>query len=154
MGKFDHLDRERLSAGRTAEYHFTRAYSDVVPVLTVRPIAPTLNPAYTNAFVRASGGARRIQAMQHRRLAATDFAGMSDESRNIDRDLYAEHVVVGWRDVVGADGKDVDFCKKDCREFLHHIDDYVFDELRAFCLEPGNFVDVLSDDDAQEVGNG
>ena len=154
MSKFGYIDKERVSGKQTGEFVFTRSYGGSFPVLTVRPVAPTLNPEYTNAFIRARGGVRRVQAMQQRQMAATDFSKAGDDSRAADRDLYPRHVVVGWDGVVDIDGKPVAFTTDDCRDFLAHIDDYVFDELRAFCMDAANFVEVPTEDAAREVGNG
>ena len=153
MSKFGHLKKERVTKDRTAEYALSRTYAGETPVLTVRPIGQALNPGYTNAFIRMRGGMRRVQAMQQRQLAAKDFSKIGNESRESDRKLFPEHVIVGWTGVVGETGEDIPFTKEDCRDFLESIDDYVFDELRGFCLDPANFVDLVPDEEARDLGN-
>ena len=155
MSKFDHIDGQRLTKDRTADWVCPRTYGGELPILTVRPVAPTLNPAYTNAFVRTMGGAKALGAMQQRQMAARDYSKMGNRTRAADRELYPKHVVVGWSGVVDKHGQEVPFTEEDCGDFLAHIDDYVFDELRGFCLLPENFVDagVVSDAEAEDQGN-
>ena len=150
MSNFDHLERERVSAEQLAEWVCPRAYGGAIPVLTVRPASPSLNPAYTNAMVLAHGGSNRIQLMQQRR----NVVKTAEQTRKADRWLYAKHVVVGWKGVVDVDGREVPFNEDDCKKWLGAIDAYVFDDLRGFCMIADNFADAIGDEEAEEQGNG
>lgn len=156
MSKFDYIDQERITQDKTAEWVCSRIYGGEVPVLTVRPVSQTLNPGYTNAFVRRSGGAKQLAATQQRQLAARDFSRVGSTTRAIDRELYPEHVIVGWTGVVDRHGQPVEFSRDECRQWLEHIDVHVFDELRQFCLTLDNFAGagVVSDSEVEEQGNG
>jgi hypothetical protein len=60
-------------------------------------------------------------------------------SRRIDVQLFAEHVVVGWRKVRDAAGADVPFSADACAALLASLGHWSFNEVRSECKDPRNF---------------
>jgi len=142
MGSFDHLKKMKVSAGVTREFPLPEIADKTM--LTVRP-AGEANPAYFNDTMRKSSRSDLKKAGTNK----IDTAFLA-RSRNLDRTLYAEHVVVGWSDVVDGDGVTVPFSKAACRELLEALPDDVLDQLRVFCQDASNFREA---DDADRTGN-
>ena len=88
-----------------------------------------------------------------RQLAAGKITSsfMSDD-RDEDRVAFAQTVIVGWDGVKNAKGEPVAFTQEECLAFLNALPDWLFDEIRNFCKNPVNFVD-LPDDLAGVAGN-
>lgn len=136
MSKFTSIKAQRVSADVTTEYTFHRiTVNGVSPTLIVRPAAE-VNKSYYNALLR------RIARSQARSKAGAQIdAGTIAENRAEDRELYPQFIVTGWKDTIGDDGKEVPFSQADAKDFLSAIDDFEFDELRAFCSTLTNFSD-------------
>lgn len=107
------------------------------PVLMLRCSAETQNPEYFNA----SSKLRRKYVKVIDDLSGVD-AAMINDIRNMDRRLYAEHVVTGWTDVVDSQGKEVLFSVVECEAFLRALPDNIFDRARAFAGDLSNYTDV------------
>lgn len=140
MSKFSHIKTHRVKADVTAEYTLYQiSVNGVSPTLIVKP-ATELNKPYFNALLKRS--ARTARRAASGKIDAATIA----QNRAEDRQLYPQHVVTGWTDVIGDDGKEVPFSKEDCADFLAAVDDWVFDDLRNFCGTPTNFT---SDDEIE-----
>lgn len=118
----------------------------VSPTLIGRPCGQ-INKAYFNALMRSSAK-RALQPVSRQNLAATE------EHRKVDRVLYAKFVITGWEDVVDASMDSVPFTEENCTDFLRSLPAHIFDEIRAFFLDLGNFTEeAVSIEEAIEKGN-
>lgn len=144
MSKFGHLKKLEVGNDQTGEFHMHALEGE--PVLVVKPALES-NRGYFNASLRSSR--KNMRAIRNGNLTA----GMLDETRETDRELYVGHVVVGWRNVVDAKGKPVEFNSSDCRDFLAALPNWLFDELREFCGTPGNFIQEDQVDAEATAGN-
>lgn len=133
MTKFSHLKSFDVSSDKFVEYKVQEIeVNGEVPVLRVKPATEANKPYFRELVKRANELSRQVRGRDIK-------AETLEESRDVDRVLYAEHIIVGWTNVIGEDGKDVPFSQKDCTDFLENIPGWVFDKCRTFCGEPENF---------------
>lgn len=144
MSDFSHLKKLAPDRSRTAEYVFTEIESS--PTLTVRT-AGEMNTPYWRALLNDQ--ISRPRSSGRRSAQAVDKA--LKHGRDMDRKLYAKHVVVGWKSVFDSDGYVVPFSPEACAAFLDALPDFLFDTLRAFCTEPGNFQDIVDGEEAAKT---
>ena len=110
------------------------------PVLVVRP-AGDVNRDYRNAVLKSLPQGRR-----RTKLPSNDKADQM--MHDIDMELYPKHVVVGWRNVREDDGTEPEFNEGNVRDLLTALDGVgVFAELRNFCSDVGNFMDLPDAED-------
>jgi hypothetical protein len=129
--------------GRTADFEIGALPGEVV--LIVKP-ATQCNPAFFQASFASVGKLRRVLA---KKVSVADL----DAARDVDRDLFAKHVVVGWRGVSDATGAVVPFSTPACAAFLKQLPPALFDDLRVFCRENGNFLpDLPTGDEVAQLG--
>lgn len=121
-----------VSSTKTAQFEFLAI--EGIPTLTVKPATEVNKPFYNNLLRRGKNAARvqRTRGMN---------ADMVAQYRNEDRELYSKHVVTAWKGVKDKDGKEVPFSADECQAFLTAIPDHIFDDLREFVTNEGNFVD-------------
>jgi len=131
MTQFAHLKKMEVKGGTTAEFNMHSL--EGAPVLSVRP-AMESNKPYFNASLKASRS--NMRSIRNGNVTA----GLLDETRETDRDLYGKFVVVGWENVQGGDGKNVNFNREIAADFLEALPNWLFDELREFCGTPSNFI--------------
>lgn len=131
MSQFGHLKKMEVKGGSTAEFKMHAL--DGTPVLTVKP-AMESNKAYFNASLKASRS--NMRSIRNGNVTA----GLLDETRETDRELYGKHVVVGWSNVMDSSGKPVQFSRDIAADFLEALPNWLFDELREFCGTPSNFI--------------
>lgn len=124
----------------TAEYTFWNIVGE--PTVVVRQAGETNKP-YFNEILR--------QAEHFQRRKAKISTELIKANRDRDRQLFPQHVVVGWKDVKDAQGNVVPFSREDCAAFLSALDDDEFDGLREFCKDASNFRAVA--DGASAAGN-
>lgn len=146
MSKFNSLRSMQVTKTSTAEY----TMHDILvngrhPTLVVRYAGET-NQGYFNAQLRRAGKARK--ALARGQISAAMIA----DNRREDRELFPKYVIVGWRDVVGDDGKELPFSAEDCADFVDALPDWVFDDVRGYASDPANFVDAVDADEAEEQG--
>lgn len=141
MVDFSNLKAAEI-AGRTAEYELIELADK--PVLIVRPTGPDNKP-YFNALLREFGGDQR--RLQRGRLDG----GMLEKMRDVNRKLFPEYVVAGWRGVKDMSGKDVPFALDNVKAFFEVLPGYILDGLRSFCEAPESFIgqELV---DSEEVG--
>lgn len=92
------------------------------------------NKPYAQAVAKAnqrSGAARR--SMSPAELAAANL--------NIDRAVFPEHVITGWRGIVDADGEEVPFSVDNCRDLLAALPDWIVQGVSIFAGAPRNFLE-------------
>jgi len=139
---FEHIRKLGTPEGKTAEYGFPELEGE--PTLIVAP-ATEANKPYYNALLRKSRRKQRAMGTGKWTVA------LVKENRNIDRTLYAKHVVKGWRDVVNDNGDNVDFSPEACSEFLNALPWELFDPLRLFVSEADSFQDEEESPDEEEL---
>lgn len=98
---------------------------------------PYLNETLKRANARVKGGRRT------RRVTVDTI----EASREEDRELLAKFCAKRW-DVKDADGMAVEFTVENCIEFFKALPNWLFDEVRTFVTDPGNFIE------ADEMGEG
>jgi hypothetical protein len=141
--KFSNLAGQEVSPDTTAIYTFYELPGE--PWLRVRP-AGDLNRAYFGAVLAASSKNRK------RLMRGKIDAAMLEENRQLDRKLYPQHVDGGawggWLD--DETGEAVPYSKQGFQELCEQLPADLFDELRAFCNQAGNFRSQ-EQPDAQEI---
>jgi len=147
LTNFSHFQELAVKADNTAELTLHQVdIEGVSPTLIVGP-ATEANKPYFNALLKRSGrNARQVSSGKIN-------AGMIEDNRDEDRQLYPKYVVKGWKDMTGADGNAVEFNTENCIDFLNSIPAWLFDDIRNFCGNPQSFVASTSLD-VGEVGNG
>jgi len=101
-------------------------------VLTVLSATQSNRDYFSKALVLAQEQGRG------RKVTVTSLA--VDQER--DAELFAAHVVVGWKGVKKEDGTPVPWSREAATEYLLAIvrlAPYLFDELRSFCKDESNF---------------
>lgn len=132
MTDFSQLKKLDVTAEKTAIYTFFNIEGEFQ--LVVKPATEANKPLFNALLRRARKNNKAVQA------GAINL-GMISANRDEDRDLYSQHVVIGWKKVVDANGKEVEFNTSNCLDFLKAIPDYEFDGLREFCSNPMSFID-------------
>ena len=132
--KFGYMQSLNVKGDMTSELTLHQIdVGGVSPTLIVAP-ATDANKPFFNAQLKRSG--KSIRQIQAGRITA----GMIDNNREEDRDLYPRFVIKGWKDMLDANGKDVKFTPEDCADFIASIPDWLFDDIRTYCGNPQNFV--------------
>lgn len=146
MSKFDFSN----VASRAVRPDVTREFSlyrlEGSPTLIVKPIGE-MNPSYTRASLQ--GSRERL-----RRMSSGDFTPEQlSEVRERDRDLFPKFVVMGWKGVLDASGKEVPFSADASAEFIKALPFDIFNEVRDFCATLDNFRDPaeVKDDDVEAL---
>ena len=79
-----------------------------------------------------------------------------DANRADDRELYPLFIITGWGNVFDTNQQPVAFSQSVCKEFIAQLPAWIFDDIRVFCSQASNFVNVATDDslvDKDAVGN-
>lgn len=113
------------------------------PVLIVAP-ATEQNTVLLNAMLKEGENMARSRRPKKRRVDAATVS----QARENDREKYAKYIIRGWEDVYDSKGKAVKFSEAVCLDFLRSIPVDAFDDLRAYCSNPSNFVGG-SDEEAE-----
>ena len=130
---FNHLKKLEIN-DKTSEMTLFSVPGE--PTLILRP-ATEVNKPYFNAVLKRTK--RNMAAVKGGGVNAT----MIQESRADDKDLYSKHVIVGWNNMIDADGQMVAFSPANCAEFLDCLPDWMFDDIRAHAADPANFMAVI-----------
>lgn len=136
MSKFKNLQKYTVEATAECELFDIMNEDGSYPVLIVKP-ATSKNPEYYNQQMRMAV-ARKEDALRYNSTKIID-ALMLENQRKDDRELFPRTVIVGWKNVIDADGTIVDFNIDDCIDFLDAIPDYIFDKIREFAKNEANF---------------
>lgn len=148
MADFGYLDGLKVTDSNTAELtiHSIVLPNGKSPILVGR-CAGQNNKPYFNVLLRTNS--RRAKIVKAQGVNAS----MLDENRDQDRELFPRHVITDWKDVVDSKGKPVAFSRENCEEFLQHLPDHIFDQVRDFFATPENFVgDLVSIEETEEQG--
>ena len=146
MSKFGHFEDMSVKADTTAELTLHQIdVGGVSPTLIVKP-STDANKPYFNALLKRSG--RNMRQLQAGKITA----GLIEENRAEDRELFPKFVIVGWKDMLDADGNSIEFTPQDCRDFVGSIPDWLFDDITNFTKNPQNFLNTTSVD-VGETGN-
>ena len=117
---------------RTAEYPISQLHPGGVLIVQS---ATTSNTAYQEALIAWN-------ARQPRRDGEVGESKEVDQNRGRDREVYPGSVVVGWKKIWNkAADKEAEYSLELCKQFMLQIPNYMFDELRLFCIAPENFVE-------------
>lgn len=127
MANFSKLKKLELTSVSTATYRFSNI--DGAPQITVKP-ATEINKPYFNALLKRA----------RRNTKVTVSASLIADSRNEDRELYAQHIISDWANMEQITD-DITFNLQNCKDFLEALPDYEFDSLREFCSNPMNFIE-------------
>lgn len=131
MGKFDHL-KTREIADRTIWLAVPQVTEGAR--LLLRP-ATDANLAYQNGLLKvAAGRVRRIASAR----AAQKYD--ADQSREDDRQLYAEFIIADWEGIEDSEGNLVPFSREEAAEFLQQLPAWIFDRIRIFAMVAENFL--------------
>ncbi len=134
MGNFDFSNVVAMGIDdKTAEYTIEEWTEFPKPVLVLKPTG-TQNRAYFNALLAKMSGA------EARRLAKGNLSiEQLDKARANMKELYPQHVVVGWRNIKDFSRAEVPFSVAACSELFKVMPDDILDGIRAFCDDPANF---------------
>lgn len=138
MTNFSHLKDLEVTADKTARYPFHQiTVNGKSPTLIVSPATEANKPFFNRLLKKAGKSARQVRA-------GAISAGMIDENRDEDKELYPQFIVKGWEDMLdGETGDELKFSRKLCEEFLAALPGHMFDELRSFCSNPASFTDII-----------
>lgn len=136
MTDYSHLNKLAVSSTKTATYDIMQI--EGAPKLTLKAATEANKPFFNALLKRGKASARIIKS---KGMNADMLASYRDE----DRVLYAKHVITGWSGIKDASGKEVSFSQDECSAFLGALPDYIFDEIREFATNEGNFVDDAVD---------
>lgn len=138
MADFSFLDQYDVREKTSREFPFYDIPGkDGEPITLIVSPASEPNKPYFSALTR--------YAMKNRRTMQNNV-NILEETRNLDRRLYAQFVVTGWKYVIDTDGKDVLWSKKECLELMEQLPNHYFDELREFCADLNNFAGLNRED--------
>lgn len=152
MSKFSTVAEQKVDGDTTAEFDLSEIG---MPdgALIVAPASRSNKKYYQGLFT--------LPAKLQRKVASKKIdAGTADAVRSAQLPLYADHVVKGWRGVVGqVNGKStlVPFSNEDCLDLLKALPNATLDALFEFCEDDTNFRDdipYLTPEEAGEMGNG
>jgi hypothetical protein len=119
----------KVQKQETARFKFYDLVGE--PTLIVKR-ADEANKPYFNEVLR------RAEQLQKRKAKLS--VDMIQEDRARDRELYVQHVIVGFGDdVVDAAGQKVPYNAANATAFIAQIEDEQFDDLRKFCRDASNF---------------
>jgi len=143
MTDFSHLNKLNVTKDSQAEYELSEL--EGAPVLIVKP-ANESNSGYMNGLLRKTGSKRAGRKVKVR----VDTKAMA-EMRDNDKALYPDHVIIGWRNLLDAKGKQVEFNADNATAFIAALPNWIFDGLRGFANDPESFVEGI--DSEEKAGN-
>ncbi len=137
MADFKYLEALDVPVDKTVEYTFHQiTVNGRSPTLIVAPATEANKPYFNALLKRASKSARQVRA-------GAINAGLIEENREEDRELYPKYVARGWRDMIDGGGIELKFSVSDCADFLNALANWMFDDLRNFCGNPANYAESL-----------
>ena len=135
MPSYAYLDKLNVTDTTTTDYRMDDIrVNDVSPTLKVMPAHPSINKVYKSALFKRTTKADRLTMSRGNVDQAT-----GDVVRKHDRELYPEHIILGWSDLKDDDGVDVPYSKEEAYNFIGKLPDWIFDNLRAFCINSESF---------------
>ena len=139
MSKFDYLKgKATLTTDTTAEFEFSSiVVNGVSPTLTVKH-AGEVNKPYFNDMLR------QTKVVQQSAIRGGVNTQTLEQVRKVDRELFPNHVIAGWKNVFDENGEEVKFSKAECVNFVAALEDWMFEELTSFAKERGNFTTSIN----------
>ncbi len=142
MTDFSHLGKLNVTDDSTTEYEIVEIeMGGKCPTLTLK-VAGEANKGYFNGLLRATGHGKG----QRRGKLKVNSKAM-EEQRGYDKDLYPDHVIVGWRDMLDAKGKAVKFSVASCKDFIAALPDWIFDGVRVHASDPENLAEQIDSEE-------
>ena len=115
--------------------------------LTVAPAGET-NQEYFKAVLKAGGAPTK--GMRQKKQVATEVTPEEvKKQRAIDREMFSKYVVKGFVKMVDEKEEPVPFNEANVNDLMNALPDWLFDELRKFCSDVGNFTDFEMDVEAK-----
>lgn len=136
---FDYLKKLEISESDTIDFVIEELIGR--PVIKLSP-ATKANKEYFNKLLRKANSKRSVK----RRIDAVAI----DEYRDINKNLFPQHVIKGWEGIVNDKGEEVEFSVLACVELINALPEDIFDEIVLFATDPANFRD--EDIDVEELG--
>lgn len=160
MADFSHLKNLEVSPLALAPY--TIEDIEGAPTIWFSP-ATDANKGFFNASLKRAN--ERAQGGRKTRRVTGDQVA---KTREEDRELLALHCAKGWGSTVegkeikvegrefhpvrDASGATVEFSHDECLSFFRALPNWIFDAIRAFVTDPGNFIESPTADGAT-LGN-
>lgn len=141
MANFSQLKKVQVTSDSVAPFELHELAPDAV--LTLR-CSNEANSGYMNGLLRLTG-----QSKGGRRQKVKVDAKTMDAMRGHDKELYPDHVIVGWKNVVDVKGVAIEYSPEEGGSLLEQLPDYLFDEIRAFANDPSNFVEAIIDSEGK-----
>lgn len=132
MSKFGYLQKLEVSATRVVTYDITEI--DPQPKLSLVPATEANKPYFNAVLRRARKNNKSVQA-------GAVSVNLIEANRDEDRELYAQHIIKGWENVIDDKGKQVPFSPEVCLEYLRALPSDIFDSIREFASNPVNHRD-------------
>ena len=148
MPDFSNLKKFEVKRDQTVVYKINEIdfYNHKTPELHVLP-ATSKNPPYFNAILKRQ--ARKLRQVQTGNIDVEFLKANREENKQ----LYPVFIIKNWSNVFDAQGEEVPFSEENCKDFIANLDDWIFDNLSAFCENSQNFVGAANLD-LEELGNG
>ena len=143
MADFSQIKRQEAIMP-TARHTFYEIKGE--PWVEIKPATERNKPFFNSLLKRQRRGRRILRG-------GSLTVDIIKRTRDEDRDLYSKHIITGWGNVVDVDGKTVELSPDNCRDFLHAIDDEIFDLLRDFAGDPQTFIEDAVTDTEETAKN-
>ena len=134
------FDKLNFDAESTSRYLIPEIESQ--PVLIVKHAGESNKPFFNSLLKR----------QKKNRKMKTINVELLQRGRSEDREDYPKFIIKGWEKVINTQEQPVEFSEDNCREFINALPDWMFDELRGYCMDPTNFT-TLEDDLEDTVKN-
>lgn len=137
MTDFSHLKALEQKGDTEVPYKLEQIAG--APTIWFKP-GTDANKRFMNESLRRANARARTNR-RSKRVTPDVIAASRDE----DREVIAQCCAVRW-DVRDAKDKPVEFSPEHCLEFFRALPDWLFDDIRAFVTDPGNFIESGEDD--------
>lgn len=136
MADFSYLSTLKVEKDKTARLKLHQIMvNGRSPTLILRP-ATEANKPYFNALLQRAGKIQRGQGLS---------AGMVEDNRDDDRELFPKYIMTGWEDMVDIkDGTDLKFDRETAVDFVRALPDWLFDVVRDFAGSTSNYSEALN----------
>jgi len=147
MSDFDFLDSYTVDKTSTARFALPEDIFGEGAALTVAP-ATTTNEDYMHAVLKLSSkGTVRAATRGHITPA------MVKENNDLDRVVFGQLIIKGWECLNDRKGGEIKYTPKRAEELVKKLPDWVFQEVKAFCQDHGNFLPDEPIDVGELAGN-
>jgi hypothetical protein len=132
MANFSHLQSLEQ---RDEAVPYTLEQLPGAPTIWFLPGTDANKPFMNESLRRASLRARTSR--RSRRVTLDTVQASRDE----DREIIAKYCAKRWERIVDSGGQEVEFSAENCLEFFQALPDWLFDDVRGFVTDPGNFIE-------------